>query len=190
MNIITIPPEYLHRLARVQAERKKHLGHDTSLPGLVESIISDWLYAAESQFELSPRVLPVEEINGKRYYRDERLSEYRSVENPHDRITLDTLSSPTHSYSLGRMTPQAISPEEWVEISGLAQIRAAWGLDDQCTPEEFATVCYGARFDFVSGGPGYCGDLYVLYGDALSGVPIILIRDSEHRLMILESDEQ
>jgi hypothetical protein len=193
MNTITIPPEYVHRLARVQGERLKHFGHDTSLPGLVESIISDWLYAAESQFELSPRMLPVEEIHGKRYYRDERLKEYRNVENPHDRITLnalDTMQMAAHSSPQRRMTPQTITREEWMEIFQLPQIREAWGFDDQSTPEEFASVCYGARFDFVSGGPGYCGDLYVLYGDALSGVPIILIRDSEHRLMILESDEQ
>jgi hypothetical protein len=190
MNTITIPPEYVHRLARVQVERKKHFGHDTSLPGLVESIISDWLYAAESQFELSPRVLPVEEINGKRYYRDERLKEYRNVDNPHDRITLDTIQMAALSYGLGRMTPQTITREEWIEIFQLPQIRAAWGLDDQIPPEEFANACYGARFDFVSGGPGYCGDIYVLYGDALSGVPIILIRDSEHRLTILENDER
>ena len=85
MNTITIPPEYVHRLARVQAERHKILGQSTSLPGLVEAIISDWLYTAESELELSPRGLPVEEIDGKRYYRDNRLQEYRNVSDPDDR---------------------------------------------------------------------------------------------------------
>src|SRR5262245_24493445 len=116
MQNITIPPLYVQRLARVQAERKKHFGHDTSLSGLVESIISDWLYAAESQFELSPRMLPVEEIHGTRYYRDERLKEYRNVENPHDRITLDTLQMAERRYDLGRKTPQPITQDEWGEI--------------------------------------------------------------------------
>jgi hypothetical protein len=190
MDTITIPQEYVHRLARIQAARQKLSGQKISLPGIVEAILSDWLYHQESELELFPRGLPVEEINGTRYYRDERLSEYRNVENPHDRLAFNTIQSSSRSDSVRRMTPQTITREEWIEIFRLPQIRAAWGLDDQSTPEEFARVCYGARFDFVSGGPGYCGDVYVLYGDALSGVPIILIRDTEHRLTIFENDER
>jgi len=137
-------------------------------------------------------MLPVEEINGKRYFRDEQLKEYRNVENPHDRITLDTIDAmqmAADSSNLGRMPPQSITREEWVEIFRIPKIREAWGLDEQSTPEEFASTCYGARFDFSSGGPGYCGDLYLLYGDALSGAPFLLIRDDEHRLIIVENDE-
>jgi hypothetical protein len=88
------------------------------------------------------------------------------------------------------MAPQTIAREEWIEIFQLPQIRAAWGFDDQNTPEEFANACYGARFDFSSGGPGYCGDLFLLYGDAISGVPIILIRDAEGRLQVIEYEEE
>jgi hypothetical protein len=87
------------------------------------------------------------------------------------------------------MAPQVITREEWAEIVQLPQIRAAWGLDDETTPEEFASICYGARYDFSSGGPGYCGDLFMLYGDALSGVPLLLIRDAEHRLQVIEDEE-
>ena len=76
----------MQRLARVQTELQKIIGHTTSVAGLAEAIISDWLYHQECELELSPRVLPVEEIDGKRYYQDERLGEYRNVENPHDRI--------------------------------------------------------------------------------------------------------
>jgi hypothetical protein len=32
--------------------------------------------------------LPIVTINGKRYYRDDRLREYRAVDNPHDRLPL------------------------------------------------------------------------------------------------------
>lgn len=39
---------------------------------------------------------------------------------------------------------------------------------------------YGARFDFVSGGPGYCGDLFIIYGDALSGQPLLLVREPDY----------
>ena len=58
----------------------------------------------------------------------------------------------------------------------MPKIKESWGLEDE-TPEEFAHRVYGVKFDFVSGGPGYFGDLYVLYGDALSGDPVVLIRE-------------
>jgi hypothetical protein len=86
MSTITIPSEYVERLTRVQNELQKMSGQIISVPGLVEEIISDWLYQQETVLELSPRGLPVEEIDGKRYYRDERLGEYRHVDNPHDRL--------------------------------------------------------------------------------------------------------
>lgn len=66
---------------------------------------------------------------------------------------------------------------EWKEILQLPEIRDAWGIEDDETAEQFASVVYGAKFDFVSGGPGYFGDLYVLQGDALTGdAPMVLIR--------------
>jgi hypothetical protein len=70
--------------------------------------------------------------------------------------------------------PQEISMKEWKEIIQMPAVRESWGLDDE-TAEEFANMAYGAKFDFVSGGPGYVGDLYVLHGDAL-GEPLTLIR--------------
>jgi hypothetical protein len=72
--------------------------------------------------------------------------------------------------------PQEISPEEWKEIMQLPPIRESWGLDEHETPEGFADMVYGVKFHFVSGGPGYVGDLFILYGDALSGEPMTLIR--------------
>ena len=36
-----------------------------------------------------PHALPVYDINGRSYYRDERLGEFRAVDNPHDVIPLD-----------------------------------------------------------------------------------------------------
>ncbi len=50
-------------------------------------------------------------------------------------------------------------------------------------PEQFASRVYGVKFHFVSGGPGYVGDLFILQGDALSeSAPIALIR-KEGKLM-------
>jgi|PersoiStandDraft_1058852.scaffolds.fasta_scaffold146473_2 hypothetical protein len=34
-----------------------------------------------------PRRLPVVEIDGKLYFQDDRLKEYRATDNPHERIT-------------------------------------------------------------------------------------------------------
>ncbi len=63
---------------------------------------------------------------------------------------------------------------EWKELMQLPVVRESWGLENE-TPEQFADMAYGAKFNFVSGGPGYAGDLYVLHGDAL-GEPMTLIR--------------
>lgn len=71
--------------------------------------------------------------------------------------------------------PQTISSSEWKEIMQLPAIRESWGLDEYDTPEDFADMVYGVKFDFVSGGPGYVGDLFILHGDAL-GEPLTLIR--------------
>ncbi len=74
-------------------------------------------------------------------------------------------------------TPQEISASEWAEIIRVPAVRDAWGLDEDETPEEFASKVYGVKFHFVSGGPGYIGDLFILQGDALSeSAPIALIR--------------
>lgn len=70
--------------------------------------------------------------------------------------------------------PQEISIAEWSEIIQLPEIRESWGLEDE-TAEQFADMAFGAKFDFVSGGPGYVGALYVIHGDAL-GEPMTLVR--------------
>jgi hypothetical protein len=71
--------------------------------------------------------------------------------------------------------PQEISIAEWKEIMQVSVIRESWGLDDDNTPEQFSDMAYGVKFHFVSGSPGYVGDLYILHGDAL-GEPMTLIR--------------
>ncbi len=70
--------------------------------------------------------------------------------------------------------PLEISLPEWKEIMEVPVIRESWGLDNE-TPEQFADMIYGVKFEFSSGGPGYVGDLYILHGDAL-GEPMTLIR--------------
>jgi len=72
--------------------------------------------------------------------------------------------------------PQDISLAEWKEIIELPVIRESWGLEVDETPEQFADMVYGVKFDFAAGMmPGYVGDLFILHGDAL-GEPMVLIR--------------
>ncbi len=73
-------------------------------------------------------------------------------------------------------SPKAITNEEWREIMQVQEVKESWGLADE-TPEEFAASVYAAKFDFVSGSPGYVGDLYIIQGDVLTGdAPFVLAR--------------
>ena len=84
--------------------------------------------------------------------------------------------------------PQPISPAEWDEIVALPYVRESWGLDDQ-TGMDFSSVTYGAKFDFMNGGPGYCGNLYVIHGDYLGGPPVVLCRDRDQKLKVVSYEE-
>jgi hypothetical protein len=82
-------------------------------------------------------------------------------------------------------SPKTIANNEWKEIVTLPAVREAWGLDDDAAPLEFASTVYGAKFEFMSGGPGYSGDLYILQGDAITEVPpMVLRRDKDGHLIV------
>jgi len=81
--------------------------------------------------------------------------------------------------------PKHITNPEWKEIVAVAVVREALGLEDDSDPEDFASRVFGAKFAFVSGGPGYVGDIYILQGDALSEVPpVVLRRDLDGQLLV------
>jgi hypothetical protein len=79
-----------------------------------------------------------------------------------------------------------ISLAEWKEIIEIDAIREMWGLETETTPEEFSDMVYGVKFNFISGGPGYFGDLFILQGDALTGDPPVMLtrntslKDEQH----------
>lgn len=68
-----------------------------------------------------------------------------------------------------------VSISEWKELMLVPAIWDSWGLDGSESPELFADIVYGVKFDFVTGSPGYVGELYLLHGDAL-GEPMTVIR--------------
>ena len=87
------------------------------------------------------------------------------------------------------MNPQPISLQEWRQLIAVPAVREAWGLADDVTPSEFAGSVYAAKFDFVSGSPGYIGDLYILQGDALTGYsPMVLRRDDDGTLAVVRNE--
>jgi hypothetical protein len=79
--------------------------------------------------------------------------------------------------------PLELSSAEWKELMQLPVIRESWGIGDDETPEQFADMVYGVKFQFASGGPGYVGDLYILHGDAL-GEPMTLRRSELCKIIV------
>jgi len=71
--------------------------------------------------------------------------------------------------------PIEISMPEWREIMDLKHVQESWGLDKDTTPEEFSLMVYGTKFQFVSGTPGYAGDLFIVQGDSLEP-PVVIVR--------------
>ena len=81
--------------------------------------------------------------------------------------------------------PKELTQAEIYEIASISEIQEMWGA--QNTEEMIGILnktAYAVKFDFVSGGPGYVGDLYTLHGDAL-GEPVTLIRDRDEKLSVV-----
>jgi hypothetical protein len=82
--------------------------------------------------------------------------------------------------------PYPLTLAEWKEIMAIPAIRESWGLEESATPADFAAEVYAAKFNFVSGSPGYVGDLFILQGSHLTGdAPLVLRRDDNGSLIIL-----
>jgi hypothetical protein len=87
------------------------------------------------------------------------------------------------------MTPHSLTDSEWKEIASIPEIRESWGLEADEGAERLAEQVCAAKFNFVSGSPGYVGDLFILQGDALTGdAPFVLTRNGNGKLKILDVD--
>lgn len=83
--------------------------------------------------------------------------------------------------------PYQLTSAEWKEIMEVPAIRESWGIEpNNMTLAEFSSQVYAAKFQFVSGSPGYVGDLFILQGDALTGdAPMVLRRGERGELILL-----
>jgi len=80
--------------------------------------------------------------------------------------------------------PFEITPAEWQEIIQVPEVREGWGLDDDETAEEFSQMVYGVKVHYVTDGPEYAGDLFILQGGTLDGPPLMLIRNAAGTLQM------
>ena len=112
-----------------------------------------------------------------------------SAESEASSSCLDEIITNLKIQYMKNMNPGPISPEEWQKIIEVPAVREAWGLADDVTPEEFAKSVYAAKFDFVSGSPGFCGDLYILQGDALTGYPPLVLRRADDGTLVVCNEE-
>jgi len=81
--------------------------------------------------------------------------------------------------------PRPLTLEEWKEVIAVPEVRESWSIQDDETPADFAAKVYAAKFNFVSGGPGYIGEIFVLQGDALTGdSPLVLRRGAKGKLVL------
>lgn len=83
------------------------------------------------------------------------------------------------------MKPYELSSAELQEIMTVPLVRESWGIGEEMSPDEFASIVYAAKFHFVSGGPGHVGDIFVLQGDVLTGdPPVVLYRAPNGQLRL------
>ena len=83
------------------------------------------------------------------------------------------------------MNPYPLTLGEWKEISDIPAVREAWGLDDGEDAGTLASLIYAAKFHYVSGSPGYVGDVFILQGDVLTEhSPFVLRREKDGKLVV------
>jgi len=75
--------------------------------------------------------------------------------------------------------PYELTAQEWVEVAAVRDVWESWGLEGEEDPVGVLQECvYAVRFDYLNGGPGYCGPLYILKGDGDPEIPpVVLVRE-------------
>jgi hypothetical protein len=72
--------------------------------------------------------------------------------------------------------PKAITKDEWREIAAVQEVREGWGIESEEDSENVRAGIYAAKFEeYMTDGPGYAGELYVLIG-GVPETPVVIIR--------------
>jgi hypothetical protein len=90
-SVLDILEPYLPWLEELTREMNKRYGDGTdfmSVERILEETISEWIYDARKFMDMAGP-LPVVYMNGKRYYRDDRLREFRNVDDFNDCIKFE-----------------------------------------------------------------------------------------------------
>ena len=82
--------------------------------------------------------------------------------------------------------PKPLTKSEWSEIVKIREVREGYGIEDKTDEEAFAAGSYAAKFEYMSDGPGYAGELYVILGGVPECPPLVIIR-SEGNLIAVDS---
>jgi hypothetical protein len=73
--------------------------------------------------------------------------------------------------------PKVLTWQENNEIAAMHEVQEMWGAQNA---DEMAGIlqdsAYAVKFSFISGGPGYVGDYFIIQGDAVGEPPIQIIR--------------
>lgn len=81
--------------------------------------------------------------------------------------------------------PMPLTDKEIRQIASLKAIQQMWGAESvEDMVDMLRDQVYAVKFSYVSGGPGYVGDYYILQGDALNE-PLQLIRDAAGQVVVL-----
>jgi hypothetical protein len=86
---LSILEPYIPDLQRIVTHVNDVTKEHTSVEQILEETVSSAIYKYRIMFDLAGR-LPVVYKNGKRYYRDDRLREYRNVDDFSDSIKFDS----------------------------------------------------------------------------------------------------
>lgn len=75
-----------------------------------------------------------------------------------------------------KTTPRAISPKELRLIAAIPDVRDLWGMETAEDVKQFVAAAQGAVIPYVSDGPEYAGELFVLLGGTVATPPTVIGR--------------
>lgn len=72
--------------------------------------------------------------------------------------------------------PQKLTRQEWDEIAKVKEVRQVWGMETKKDVENWRGSAFAVKFNYISDGPGYVGDLFLILGGEPECPPVVLAR--------------